>query len=217
MRVILLCGILGLATALGGCRTAMYEAYEKFGIEKRDILVKRVSAARDAQSEARDQFSSALDQFRSIVQVEGGDLERTYDRLNGEYESSRQRAEAVRERIDAVERVAEDLFVEWERELEDYSNRSLRRDSERLLRDTRQRYGTLIQAMRRAEKTMDPVLSVFQDQVLVLKHNLNARAIGSLRNELASIEKQTQALIADMDEAIAEANAFISSMRQAAA
>jgi predicted ribosome quality control (RQC) complex YloA/Tae2 family protein len=213
MRVVILCTALTVVLAATGCQSALYRAYETVGVEKRDLLVKRVSAAREAQTEARDQFSSALDQFRSMVAVDAGELEKTYDRLNAEYEQSAERAEEVKERVDAVEQVSEDLFAEWERELADYDNAALRRDSQRLLRDTRQRYTTLMKAMRRAESTMEPVLGAFNDQVLVLKHNLNARAIGSLRNELASIEKQTAELIEDMDRAIAEANSFIGSMQ----
>jgi hypothetical protein len=200
------------ALALGGCRSAMYSALETIGIEKRDVLVRRVSEARDAQTSAKEQFTSALDRFRSVVKVDGGDLERTYDRLNADYERSSERAQEVRERLQAVEQVADDLFAEWEDELDEYSNASMRNNSRRLLNDTRGRYRTLVSAMRRAERSMDPVLETFQDQVLALKHNLNAQAIGSLRNELGSIEKQTAALVRDMERAIAEANAFIDSM-----
>jgi hypothetical protein len=204
--------VIMLSLVLGGCQSAVYKAYETFGVEKRDLLVKRVSAAREAQTDAREQFSTALDRFRALVNVEEPELEERYDSLNAEYERSVARAEEVRERVDAVERVSEDLFDEWNRELGAYSDPKLRRDSERLLRDTQRRYTTLMAAMRRAEGTMDPVLRAFNDQVLSLKHNLNARAIGSLRAELASIEEQTAALVRDMDRAIAEANAFISSM-----
>jgi hypothetical protein len=209
---LLLSSILVAALSLGGCRSAMYSALETIGIEKRDVLVRNVSEARDAQAAAKDQFASALDQFRSVVKTNGGDLERMYDRLNGEYERSSERAGAVRERIDEVEQVANDLFEEWENELGQYSNAQLRSNSRRLLSDTRRRYQTLIGAMRRAESSMAPVLETFEDQVLALKHNLNAQAIGSLRNELRDIEKQTQALVRDMERAIAEANAFIDSM-----
>jgi hypothetical protein len=200
------------ALALGGCRSAMYSALETIGIEKRDVLVRRVSEARDAQTQAKEQFTSALDRFRSVVKVDGGDLERTYDRLNADYERSSERAQEVRDRVDAVEQVADDLFEEWEDELDEYSNASMRNNSRRLLNDTRGRYQALVSAMRRAERSMDPVLETFQDQVLALKHNLNAQAIGSLRNELRSIEKQTAALVRDMERAIAEANAFIDAM-----
>lgn len=190
----------------------MYSALESLGIEKRDMLVQRVGDARDAQQLAKEQFTSALDQFKSVVDVEGGDLERTYDRLNNEYERSQSRAQAVSERIGAVEQVAGDLFNEWEEELDDYSRASLRSDSRRLLNDTRRRYTTLIKTMRRAESSMNPVLEIFQDQVLALKHNLNAQAIGSLRKELASIEQQTSSLVRDMERSIAEANEFIATM-----
>ena len=53
----------------------------------------------------------------------------------------------------------------------------------------------------------------FEDQVLFLKHNLNARAIGSLRNELADIERDTDRLVREMQKAIAEADTFIQSMK----
>ncbi|MDH3281553.1 MAG: DUF2959 domain-containing protein [Gammaproteobacteria bacterium] len=194
------------------CQKAYYNTMEAMGFDKREILVDRVEETRDAQTSAKEQFASALEQFRSMVNVEGGDLERVYDRLNREYARSETRAEVVRERIASVEAVAEALFKEWQAELDQYSKPSLRRDSERLLKDTRDRYRGLIAAMRRAERAMTPVLAALQDQVLVLKHNLNARAIGALRNELATIERDTAALIAEMERAIAEADAFIKAM-----
>jgi hypothetical protein len=197
---------------LGGCSSAYYKTMEGMGIEKRDILVDRVEDARDAQDSASEQFASALDQFRSAVNFDGGDLEKIYDRLNDEYESSVAEAEDVSERIDAIENVAEDLFKEWEQELEQYSRPEMRRNSAALLKDTRTRYGKLMKTMRRAERSMEPVLEAFQDQVLFLKHNLNARAIGALRNEIDSIERDTANLIEQMQKAIAEANAFIDSM-----
>ena len=194
------------------CSSAYYKTMESFGVEKRDILVDRVEEARDAQDSASEQFASALEQFRATVNFDGGDLEDIYDRLNSEYESSAADAEEVSDRIDAVENVAEDLFSEWEQELEQYSRADMRRTSANLLKDTRTRYSKLMKSMRRAESSMEPVLVAFHDQVLFLKHNLNARAIGALRNELDSIERDTAKLIEQMQKAIAEANAFIDSM-----
>jgi hypothetical protein len=204
--------ILTAAAALSSCSAAYYRAMETFGVEKRDILVDRVEAARDAQNDAKEQFSSALEQYRSVVSFDGGDLEEAYDRINAAYERSESRAQNVTNRIDAVERVAEDLFDEWEDELDEYSDAGLRRRSERLLGDTRGQYQQVVSAMRRAESAMFPVLTLFQDQVLVLRHNLNARAIGALENELESIERATAALIDEMERAIAEASEFIDSM-----
>ena len=198
---------------LTGCESAYYGAMEQLGIPKREILVDRVEAARDAQEEAKEQFASALEEFSAVAGFDGGDLEEVYERLNGEFEQSEERAAAVRDRIEAVESVSRALFDEWGTEIEQYSSESLRRSSERQLRDTKRRYDGLVASMWRAEGRIEPVLDAFRDQVLYLKHNLNARAIASLRDELSTIESDVARLLADMEQAIAESDAFISEMR----
>jgi len=205
----LIVAVLGTLLVLVGCQAVKYRTLEAFGVEKRDILSGRVESARDAQDEAREEFASALEQFRATVDFDGGELEDRYDRLNGAYERNQADAERVRERIDDVRDVAGDLFDEWSDELDDYESASLRSRSAELLDDTRSRYERMITAMDRAEATMDPVLQSFEDQVLFLKHNLNARAISALRSELRGIEDDTETLIEAMNEAIAEADAFI--------
>ncbi len=195
--------------AATGCETAYIETLEKFGIEKRELLVDRVESARDSQEEAKEEFASALEEFRSVVQFDGGELEQKYDQLNGAFEDSESAAEDVRDRINAVESVAEALFEEWAEETEQYSSASLKRSSEKQLRETRTRYSGLMAAMRRAESRMDPVLDAFRDQVLYLKHNLNARAIASLEGELGTIESDIERLVREMEQAIDASNAFL--------
>jgi len=195
-----------------GCQTAYYEAMEKIGYHKRDILISDVEKARDAQAEAKEQFKSALERFSSVLNFKGGDLQEKYDKLSAEYEESETKAQAVHDRVASVEDVSEALFTEWEAELEEYSNASLRRTSQRKLDQTQKQYAQLIKAMKRAEKKMDPVMSAFKDQVLFLKHNLNAKAIASLKNELVAVESDISSLIKEMEASIKEADAFISTM-----
>ena len=195
-----------------GCQGVYYKTMEAFGRHKRDLLVDRVQDARDAQQDAKQQFQSALEKFSAVVDFSGGQLEEKYNQLNSELEESESKAKAVRKRTGSVEDVAEALFDEWESELGQYTNEKLRRSSEQKLDQTRQRYAQLIGAMKRAEAKIDPVLSAFRDQVLFLKHNLNAQAIASLHEELASVETDIGSLIREMEASIAEADAFISAM-----
>lgn len=208
----LLCAV-GAVLSLVACQSVYYRTMEKFGVEKRDILVDRVDAAREAQQEAKEQFESALAQFIAVTGYQGGELQQQYETLKEEYEDSEDRADTVRARVDDVARVAEDLFDEWEDELDQYSNDKLRQTSARQLRDTRKRYDQLIAAMRRAEEKLDPVLAAFKDRVLFLKHNLNARAIAALRDDRARVESDIAALVRDMNASIAEADRFIAAMR----
>ena len=209
---IIVCLVISLILMLSGCDTAYYKTMEQFGQHKRDIMVDRVESARDAQEEAKEQFESALEQFSAVVAIQDGNLRQQYDQLKNEYDKSQARAQAVSDRVDAVEAVSEDLFTEWERELSEYSSAKLRRSSELKLQKTRRQYDQLIRAMRRAEQKMDPVLTAFKDQVLYLKHNLNAQAIASLQNELSTIESDVAKLIQEMEASIREADTFISAM-----
>lgn len=199
---------------LAGCSQVYYNTMEKFGFEKRDILVDRVEDARDAQQDAKDEFSSALEEFQAMFGREESDLQDQYDTLSDAYDDSLSAANKVRKRIDAVEDVSAALFREWEEELELYSSAELRQDSAAKLRTTKRDYQQLIQAMRAAESRMDPVLRVLQDQVLYLKHNLNARAINRLQGELKSVEKDVARLIQEMEKSIAESEAFIRQMER---
>ena len=212
MKALKALSLLGLL-ALTACSSAYYGTMERLGVPKRDILVSRIGEAQTAQEEGQQQFKDALEQFRSVVEFDGGELQQVYNRLESEFENSEQAATRIRDRIAAVEDVAEALFDEWQDELELYSNPALRNDSERQLQATRDRYGRLMQAMNRAESTLDPVLDNLRDNVLYLKHNLNARAISSLRGELDTINTAVDNLINAMQAAIAESDRFIAEMQ----
>lgn len=208
-------GVLAAVAALSlGCDTLYYKAMRKIGKEKRDILVGRVKDARASQAEAQAEFKSALERFQQIVQVDGGTLEEKYKKLDDELQRSEDRARKVKDRIDAVRSVSKDLFKEWNDELGKYSDRALRQESERELRETKRRTEALIASMARAHARVEPILQPLRDRVLFLKHNLNARALGALTKELGTVRTGVDELVADMQRSIAEADAFIADMER---
>ena len=186
-----------------------YKTMAAFGQEKRDLLVSKVTKARDAQKQTQEVFQDALEQFGAVVHYDGGDLQKEYNRLSKELDRCEGRAADVASRIDAVEKVAKDLFKEWKKELGKYQNDAYRRDSEKKLRATQADCDRMLDAMRAAQSRIDPVLSVFRDQVLYLKHNLNARAIASMQGETARVETDVAQLVDDLSKAIEEADRFI--------
>ena len=66
--------------------------------------------------------------------------------------------------------------------------------------------------MERAEARITPVLKPMRDRVLFLKHNLNARAIGSLNKELVAVRGNVDSLVAELERSIKEADDFIKEM-----
>ncbi|HPC59459.1 MAG TPA: DUF2959 family protein [Verrucomicrobiota bacterium] len=206
-------GMICLSGIFSGCKSTYYAAYEKLGVYKRDLLKKRVAAARDDQQAASEQFKDALTRLKEIYSFDGGKLEKAYRDLESDYKKSADRASAVRKRIADVESVGADLFKEWEQEINQMSTASLAESSRRQLRDTRARYDQMVAALKRAEGSMEPVLTKLRDQVLYLKHNLNAQAIASLRGEATHIQLEIANLIADMNASIAKADEFIQAMQ----
>ncbi len=195
-----------------GCRSTYYSMMESMGQHKRDLLRRNVERARDEQAKAGEQFSNALDRLRTLYGDTGSDLEKTYDRLQSVYERSESQAEDVRERVKEMDQVAKDLFVEWEKELDEIGNARLRTDSASKLRETRSRYDDLSRSMHESTRRMDPILAKLKDQVLYLKHNLNAQSLGTLQGEAQLIQADIQRLLDEMDSAIAEANAFVETL-----
>lgn len=214
VQLIWLAVIVSLSIGLTACDTAYIATMEKMGYAKRDILSSRVKLARNAQEDAKKEIQSALEQFEKVVGYQGGDLEATYKKLNSELENSEDSAEAVRKRIKDVESVADSLFAEWKTELGQYSSADLRRKSEEKLTQTKARYNEMLGAMKKAEQRIDPVLKPLRDQVLYLKHNLNARALAAIKGELVKVDAQVDQLVKDMNKSIAEADKFIQSMEK---
>jgi gas vesicle protein len=192
-----------------GCQTTYYTVWEKLGKEKRHLLKDNVEAAQSEQEKASEEFKDALTRVKEIYGFHGGDLEAMYDKLSENYEACEDRAAAVEDRIQKVERIAADLFEEWENEINEMANAKFKAKSHESLRATKKRYARLNTAMVKAQARMEPALRHLKDYVLYLKHNLNAQAIGALGQEVHDIEGEVETLIGDIANSVKEAEDFL--------
>ncbi len=209
LRLAFVCFVLG---SLPACSSVYYKAMEEIGFEKRDLLKRAVKASRNEQKEAGEEFQDALTQLTAMTKFDGGALEKGYDRFKAEFDDCESQARTVRARIKEMDKVAADLFREWEGEITQFTNPSLASDSRQKLAMTRSRYAQVSAALHSSEASMEPVLGQFRDQVLYLKHNLNAAAIGSLRGTADSIQADLARLMTQMNASIAEADRFVQSL-----
>jgi DNA repair ATPase RecN len=190
------------------------ETLQTLGNEHRENLTFHVEKAEEEQQEAKEQFQSAFDEFTALVNFDGGELEAKYRQLQSEYDLCETRAEHVRSRIQKIETVSVKLFDEWGKELQQYHSDTLRESSQKMMSTTKIRYNTFVVSMKRAESKMKPVLDIFADQVLFLKHNLNANAISSLKSSVVDLESDVESLVKELEKSINDAQMFIKSMQQ---
>ena len=207
--------MLFLALSLTACESNhYYSMLETFGIQKRDVLTDKVLAATEAQIEARAEFQVALDALEELSRYDGETLEDAYKKIEKQYQASEQAANNVTESIDAMEDVSQNLFDEWDDELNLYTNSGLKRESERKFKEAKLSYQQMISAMTKAEKKMTPVIETLRDNMLYLKHNLNKEALSTLEVELSDLKIDVGRVIRDMNSAIDESGNFIDSLNQ---
>jgi hypothetical protein len=204
-----------LCLMLSGCSMLYYSAMEHLGKQKRDILVQRILSVKKDQQATQEQLKTTLQAFQEVTGFQGGDLEKVYNKLNQEYERSEERAGKLKGRVDSVDQVAKAMFNEWNGEIKSMRNRTLRDQSREMLVAARNQHTQYMRRMRRTEEQIQPVLQAFHDQVTFLKHNLNARAISSLKKTSAQIDAQAATLIRDIDVSSQEADRYIETLSRA--
>lgn len=213
-KVLLSTASLLMIILFSGCANSVYYAgMEKVGFHKRDIMVDRVKNVQESQKEAQEEFKSALEQFGSLVTIKDSDLKSSYEKFNDEYEDVTQAAEELSNKIDKLEDVSLALFEEWSDELNLYKNQKLKAQSQKNLKVTKSKYTSMMKSMRSSEKSMTPILDTFRDNVLILKHSLNAQAIGALQGEFGTLKKEISVLISRMNQSIKASDTFIKEMK----
>lgn len=209
--------LLTICLILAGCQSSIqsasnklkYSAYELVGVEKRDLFKKEINNTKESQEKAEESFKDALEKLVTLTKSEHKKPEREYRRLESAYEKADERAKEVKNRIAKVDQIANDLFKEWSEEIKSMSSKNLKKQSEKSLSESRERYKGLHESLKRSERKMDPVLSKMRDHTLFAKHNLNAKALTGLKKEAADIQGDIDVLLGDIQKSIKDADEFI--------
>lgn len=204
-------GIL-LLVPLTSCTSVYYAAMHKIGKDKRDILVNRIAEAKTDEESTGRQLKTTLEAFQQLTGEEDSKLQHAYDRLNTEFEKAQGRANALDAKIDSIQQVGSDLFVEWRKEIAQIQDPALKSRSRVLLQTAQVKQADYLRGMRKTTARIKPVLQSFQDQVLFLKHNLNARAVGSLKQTSSQMNSQVADLIMSIEGSKTEADQLISTL-----
>jgi hypothetical protein len=204
--------LVAVTLLVAGCTSAYYKTMQTLGKEKRDILVQRIKDAKKDQDQTKQQLQTTMESFQALTGFQGGSLEKSYKRLNSDYESANGQAGKLHDKIQSIDQVSNDLFKEWQGEIAAMGNAKLKAQDTVMLRNAKTRQATYMRAMRRTEDQIAPVLKAFRDQVLFLKHNLNSRAIGSLKGTTAGLQGDVADLIQSIDASSQEADKLISSL-----
>jgi len=203
---------LSLALLLTGCSSTYYKIWEKLGREKRDLLVSHVGAVKEEQAESTEQIKDALTRLQESYGKPDTKLQAFYDRLKADDTEAQEKAKTLRSRIDRMNTTARDLFKEWEKEIEEFSNPEYKSKSRANLDRSKTRFQALSNALKQSTSRMKPLLTRLHETTIFLKHNLNAQSLGTLKKEGREIERSLEALLKQINTAQKEADDFLNTI-----
>ena len=201
-----------LCAFLCSCQGLYFSTMERFGVDKRDILVERLETTNDALVVAGVRFDDAVAAYRSVFDAEEGRLEQQFENLSTAQRRCESASEDVNEAIASVQSVATLMFDDWKAETGEIMDADLRRASRDNYTKATARYERTLRAFRRFQARMDPVLTTFRDHVLFLKLNLHPHALGALQEQEEDIVADVKELGELIESAANETTEFNDSM-----
>lgn len=194
------------------CSTVYYNLWETLGKEKRDLLEMNMQSANEDQEDIEKEYKDSLDRIRKKYSFKEGELEQTYDRLSDDYEDIKNKQDDFSEKLKLISDIAYDLFDEWKKEARALDNKTYKRNSLRKLSSTKSSFSAVLANMKKVESRSSRILKKFHDQVIYIKHNLNAKIVGNLRTELNLLESEMTELIKEIQASRVQATKFISTL-----
>jgi hypothetical protein len=123
-----------------------YWPLEKYN---RHTLVQPIKYANKKQQQTKHQLHTTMESFQALTGFQGGSLEKSYKRLNSDYESAASQAGKLHDKIQSIDQVSNDLFKEWQGEINAMDNGKLKSQDTVMLRNAKSRQASYMRAMRR--------------------------------------------------------------------
>lgn len=203
IAVLVFMGIVFLTGCSGG-------AYKSSGQYKRDILLERVGKTSKCHEEAKKQFEGVLANYSKLVDASDTDqdLRVEYNNLAKSIKKASSVVKDLARKIKNIEKIGKPMFRDWEDELDEYGNETIRRSSEVNLDATRSEYLKVVHTIKDTKVKVEKVLKALNDQMLFLNQNLSLRTLESFKKEVTSLKEEVGELITQLDLAIDETQKF---------
>ncbi len=190
------------------CEPRSYRIWEFLGWEKREILSSEVENVGENQKEIKEDFQSIYERIKTEYDYERDEIDDLYDQLKSDYEKAKNKADRIKASSKKIRQIAKALFAEWEEEAMAISNKNYRKDSLVKLRQAQARFKHLSASLHRSESQLDRVLVQLNDQVLYLKHNLNAKSLALFESEIKLVKNEIDELIKAIEKTIQYSQTF---------
>lgn len=200
---------LPLALALGACSSLFGKPDS---LDQVDDLLGQVERVQVASTASRERAHDALERLDRIVSSDfTGDASIAFEGFVKAIEQSEHQARELESALGPMKRAAVSVFRQWERDLDGYSNDTMRKLSKNRLASTRRRYDAIVDA---AEPTLQAYKDFnlgLRDHALFLSHDFNTYSVAEIKEEVRQLENQERSLANHFDATETAARAYVKS------
>ena len=184
---------------LAGLTACKGSSKQMVGLRRVDDLLGRIERVHVECELSRESARIALDTLHAVVAL-GTDAMASYAELVDALEVSEERAEALRAVIKPMDRAAEQVFEQWNSDLNSFTRAEMRKRSRDRMLDTRERYDAIITAAEPAREAYEELNAGLRDCVLFLGHDFNANAVAEIESDVLALTQ----LASELDERLEE-------------
>ena len=195
-----------LALLVAGCASSG----AKESVQEVEGLASRIERVHETAERAKERARGAVDRLSSLVAPDfDGDAVAAYMDLVDAVELSERDAERLRGELEPMRKAAEQVFAQWEADLEAYSSPRIRQRSSERLAVTRQRFDAIVKSLTPALDSLDTFHAALRDQVLFLEHDLNREAAALVQPEAMRLAQDAGRIEATLDVCLATTQAYV--------
>jgi len=209
----------GFVLALSACLmlggTAVF-AQSKTAKEAQN-LQKSADAAEKSVADVLEHVEGMLGSYNTIVGGTSKNVQSDYKKLANALNGTDKKIQSASKGMDSLGKQANKFFIQWEKELAEYSSDSMREKSSARLEAAKEKSRNLAATLGEASEAFAPLMQNLHDQILFLGRDLSPEAIADLQDEAAELNQQAEDVTATVKDLLAKADEQDAALQNSAA
>ena len=209
----------GFVLALSACLilggTAVF-AQSKTAKEAQN-LKKSADAAQQSITDVLDHVEGMLGSYNAIVGGTSKNVQSDYKKLANALNGTDKKIQSAKKGMDSLSKQANKFFIQWEKELAEYSSDSMREKSSARLEAAKEKSRNLAATLGEASAAFGPLMQNLNDQILFLGRDLSPEAIADLQDEAAELNQQAEDVTATVKDLLTKADEQDAALENSAA
>jgi hypothetical protein len=185
------------------------------GIKETANFVKAGGETSSAVGEAKMRVQNTLTAYNTLVTQPSKDMKGDYKKLLNAVKDMNESLGDARQRVTAMEAMGTTYFAGRAASIKGIQDEQLRAQAQQRLDESQKRYANVLNSLREAGQSLEPVRKDLGDQITYLGSDLSPSGTASLKAQAEKLNQRAGESFGRADQAIMTANSYFNSLKPA--